>query len=175
MAHGAQAEAQAGHELSFWRKYIFSQDHKVIGIQYALTSMFMAVLGGLLARVLRPHLGWPGQSWPLLGRLFPSGMPDGQMNQAFYLASVTMHGTIMIFFVLTTLLTGGFGNFLIPLMIGARDLAFPFLNMLSYWLYPPATRRPGRRPGSSARPAFRGGRGGPAAASSAPASPTAGG
>ena len=138
MAHVAHAEAQAGHELSFWRKYIFSQDHKVIGIQYALTSMFMAVLGGLLAMFIRLQLGWPGQSWPLLGRLFPSGMPDGQMNQAFYLASVTMHGTIMIFFVLTTLLTGGFGNFLIPLMIGARDMAFPFLNMLSYWLYPPA-------------------------------------
>src|SRR3990170_4449449 len=138
MAHVAHAEAQAGHELSFWRKYIFSQDHKVIGIQYALTSMFMAVLGGLLAMFIRLQLGWPGQSWPLLGRLFPGGMPDGQMSQAFYLASVTMHGTIMIFFVLTTLLTGGFGNFLIPLMIGARDMAFPFLNMLSYWLYPPA-------------------------------------
>src|SRR3989337_2219441 len=113
MAHVAHAEEQAGHELSFWRKYIFSQDHKVIGIQYALTSMFMAVLGGLLAMFIRLQLGWAGQSWPLLGRLFPSGMPDGQMNQAFYLASVTMHGTIMIFFVLTTLLTGGFGNFLI--------------------------------------------------------------
>src|SRR3990170_1041806 len=138
MAHVAPAEAHAGHELSFWRKYIFSQDHKVIGIQYAFTSMFMAVLGGLLAMFIRLQLGWPGRSWPILGNLFPGGMPDGQVSQAFYLAAVTMHGTIMIFFVLTTLLTGGFGNFLIPLMIGARDMAFPFLNMLSYWLYPPA-------------------------------------
>ena len=138
MAHVAPAEAHAEHELSFWRKYIFSQDHKVIGIQYAFTSMFMAVLGGLLAMFIRLQLGWPGRSWPILGNLFPGGMPDGQVSQAFYLAAVTMHGTIMIFFVLTTLLTGGFGNFLIPLMIGARDMAFPFLNMLSYWLYPPA-------------------------------------
>src|SRR3989304_6187895 len=138
MAHVAPAEAHAGHELSFWRKYIFSQDHKVIGIQYAFPSMFMAVLGGLLAMFIRLQLGWPGRSWPILGNLFPGGMPDGQVSQAFYLAAVTMHGTIIIFFVLTPLLTGGFGNFLIPLMIGARDMAFPFLNMLSYWLYPPA-------------------------------------
>ncbi len=137
MAQVVHAEEHA-HELSFWRKYIFSQDHKVIGIQYALTSMAMAVLGGLLAMFIRLQLGWPGRSWPVLGSLFPGGMPDGQISQAFYLSSVTMHGTIMIFFVLTTLLTGGFGNFLIPLMIGARDMAFPFLNMVSYWLYPPA-------------------------------------
>ncbi len=134
----AHAEAHAGHELSFWRKYIFSTDHKIIGIQYAFTSMFMAVVGGLLAMFIRLQLGWPGRTWPILGSLFPGGMPGGEMTPAFYLASVTMHGTIMVFFVLTTLLTGGFGNFLIPLQIGARDMAFPFLNMLSYWLYPPA-------------------------------------
>ncbi len=134
----AHAEAHAGHELSFWRKYIFSTDHKIIGIQYAFTSMFMAVIGGLLAMFIRLQLGWPGRTWPILGSLFPGGMPGGEMTPAFYLASVTMHGTIMVFFVLTTLLTGGFGNFLIPLQIGARDMAFPFLNMLSYWLYPPA-------------------------------------
>jgi cytochrome c oxidase subunit 1 len=134
----AHAEAHAGHELSFWRKYIFSTDHKIIGIQYAFTSMFMAVIGGLLAMFIRLQLGWPGRTWPILGSLFPGGMPGGEMTPAFYLASVTMHGTIMVFFVLTTLLTGGFGNFLIPLQIGARDMAFPVLNMLSYWLYPPA-------------------------------------
>ncbi|HEV8338617.1 MAG TPA: cbb3-type cytochrome c oxidase subunit I [bacterium] len=134
----AHAEAHTEHELSFWRKYIFSTDHKIIGIQYALTSMFMAVLGGFLAMFVRLQLGWPGRQWPILGSLFPGGMPGGEMTQAFYLSSVTMHGTIMIFFVLTTLLTGGFGNFLIPLQIGARDMAFPFLNALSYWLYPPA-------------------------------------
>ncbi|MDR7428392.1 MAG: cbb3-type cytochrome c oxidase subunit I [Armatimonadota bacterium] len=139
MAHALpHLDARTVGELSFWRRYIFSQDHKVIGIQYALTSMAMAVLGGFLALFIRLQLGWPGRSWPLLGRLFPGGMPEGQMSQSFYLAAVTMHGTIMVFFVLTTLLTGGFGNFLIPLMIGARDMAFPFLNMLSYWLYPPA-------------------------------------
>ncbi|MDR7465194.1 MAG: cbb3-type cytochrome c oxidase subunit I, partial [Armatimonadota bacterium] len=121
MAHALpHLDARTVGELSFWRRYIFSQDHKVIGIQYALTSMAMAVLGGVLALFIRLQLGWPGRSWPLLGRLFPGGMPEGQMSQSFYLAAVTMHGTIMIFFVLTTLLTGGFGNFLIPLMIGAR-------------------------------------------------------
>jgi cytochrome c oxidase subunit 1 len=138
MSHATHPEVHVEPELSFWRKYIFSQDHKVIGIQYALTSLVMAVIGGILAMVIRLQLGWPGTRWPLLGSLFPGGAPGGLVSPAFYLAIVTMHGTIMIFFVLTTLLTGGFGNFLIPLMIGARDMAFPFLNMLSYWLYPPA-------------------------------------
>ena len=111
------------HRQSFVRRYIFSLDHKVIGIQYLVTSMAMAVLGGLLAMAIRLQLAWPGVAG---------------LDPASYLSSMTMHGTIMIFFVLTTALTGGFGNYLIPLQVGARDMAFPFLNMLSYWLVPPA-------------------------------------
>ena len=104
----------------FLRRYVFSLDHKVIGIQYLVTSFLMALLGGVLAMGIRLALGWPGTI----------------VNQGSYLGLVTMHGTIMIFFVLSTALTGGFGNFLIPLQIGARDMAFPLLNMLSFWLYP---------------------------------------
>jgi len=130
--------ARAEHELSFVQKYIFSQDHKIIGIQYMMTSLFMAMVGGTLAMLIRMQLGWPGTKWGLAAALFPGGFQGGQMKPDFYLAVVTMHGTIMIFFVLTTILSGGFGNFLIPLQIGARDMAFPWLNMMSYWLYPPA-------------------------------------
>src|SRR5713101_8248298 len=127
------------HKLSWIRRYIFSQDHKVIGIQYLLTSLFMALIGGTLAMLIRMQQGWPGTQWGIAKFLFPGGFTaDGVLKPDFYLAVVTMHGTIMIFFVLTTALSGGFGNFLIPLTIGARDMAFPFLNMLSYWLYPPA-------------------------------------
>ncbi len=131
-------EVHTEHKLSFVQRYIFSQDHKIIGIQYLLTSFAMALIGGTLAMLIRLQVGWPGAKVPLVGFLFPGGFSGGQMKPDFYLSVVTMHGTIMIFFVLTTALSGGFGNFLIPLQIGARDMAFPFLNMLSYWLYPPA-------------------------------------
>ncbi len=119
LAHGEEAH----HHQSFLSRYVFSTDHKIIGIQYLATSFLMALLGTWLSLLFRVQLGWP----------------DAQsMDPAKYYGLVTMHGTIMIFFVLTTALTGGFGNFLIPLQIGARDMAFPWLNMLSYWLFPPA-------------------------------------
>ena len=133
--------AEAAHEerhLSFWRRYIFSMDHKVIGIQYLFTSLFMALVGTFLAMLIRMQLGFPTAKFYWAQWLFPGGFANNQIKPDFYLAVVTMHGTIMIFFVLTTALSGGFGNFLIPLQIGARDMAFPFLNMMSYWLYPPA-------------------------------------
>ncbi|MDR7521319.1 MAG: cbb3-type cytochrome c oxidase subunit I [Armatimonadota bacterium] len=133
-AHPATHE----HELGFVQRYIFSQDHKIIGIQYLFTSLLMAAVGGVLAMLIRMQLGWPGTKWGLAAALFPGGFAGGQMKPDFYLAVVTMHGTIMIFFVLTTILSGGFGNFLIPLQIGARDMAFPWLNMMSYWLLVPA-------------------------------------
>jgi cytochrome c oxidase subunit 1 len=132
--HAAHEE----HALPWWRRYIFSMDHKVIGIQYLFTSLFMAVIGGFLAMLIRMQLGFPTAKFYWAQWLFPGGFTNNQIKPDFYLAVVTMHGTIMIFFVLTTALSGGFGNFLIPLQIGARDMAFPFLNMLSYWLYPPA-------------------------------------
>ena len=131
--------AHAVHQPpSFLSRYIFSLDHKVIGIQYLITAMVMAIVGGLLAMLMRIQLAWPGQNMPLLSKLFPDGMAGGVMKPEFYLSLITMHGTIMIFFVVSLALVGGFGNFLIPLQIGARDMSFPFLNMLSFWTIVPA-------------------------------------
>ena len=117
----------------FISTYIFSFDHKMIGKQYLTLAMFMGIVGGLLAMLVRLQLGWPGTQWPLLGSLFPTGMASGVMTPEFYIMLFTMHGTIMVFFVLSLAPVSGFGNFLIPLQIGARDMAFPFLNMLSFW------------------------------------------
>ena len=118
----------------FVRRYIFSTDHKIIGIQYILTGLLMAVVGGALAALIRLQLGWPEHRWLWLSRLLPAGMPEGVMTPEFYLAVVTMHGTIMVFFFISYVLVSGFGNYLVPLHCGARDMAFPFLNMLSYWI-----------------------------------------
>lgn len=124
------------HELSFIRKYIFSEDHKIIGKQFLITGLIWAVIGGSLSMLFRMQLGMPDANleWlkPLLGEWIT---PDHKLSQEFYLALVTMHGTIMVFFVLTAGLSGTFSNFLIPLQIGARDMASGFLNMLSYWFF----------------------------------------
>jgi len=125
----------AHHELGWLRKYIFSTDHKIIGIQYMITAMAMAVVGGSLSMLMRLQLGWPHHMWPQLTKIFPLAFAGGAMAPEFYISMVTMHGTLMVFFLFTAVLTGGFGNFLIPLQIGARDMAFPFLNALSYWVF----------------------------------------
>lgn len=122
----------------FIRRYIFSTDHKVIGIQYYLVSMIMALVGGMLAMLMRVQLAWPGVPHPWLGKLLPSLMPEGVMLPEGYLAIITMHGTIMVFFVVSLTLVSGFGNYLIPIQIGARDMAYPVLNMLSFWVIVPA-------------------------------------
>jgi cytochrome c oxidase subunit 1 len=122
-------------QLGFWRKYVFSTDHKVIGIQYLITAMAMAIVGGLLSMLMRYQLAWPTSLSPLMAKIFPMAYNGGIMEPGFYISLVTMHGTIMVFFLFTAVLTGGFGNFLIPLQIGARDMAFPFLNALSYWVF----------------------------------------
>jgi cytochrome c oxidase subunit 1 len=121
-------------QRGFIRRYIFSTDHKVIGIQYIITGLVMALVGAALASLIRLQLGWPDHQWPLLARLLPEGYPGGVMAPEFYLAVVTMHGTIMVFFFVSYVLVSGFGNYLVPLHVGARDMAFPFLNMLSYWI-----------------------------------------
>src|SRR5438552_1670017 len=118
----------------FIRKYIFSLDHKVIGIQYILLALVAVLVGMIMSLLMRLNLSWPGTNWPILGTLFPGGAPDGVMNPEFYLSLVTMHGTLMVFFVLTTAPQGGFGNYFLPIQIGADDMAFPFLNMLSFWV-----------------------------------------
>ena len=122
----------------FLRRYVFSTDHKVIGIQFLFTSLVMLLVGGLLAMLLRWQLGWPGRPLPFMERLAPNGMPGGVMVPEYYNMLFTMHGSIMIFFAIIPLLVGVFGNYLIPLKIGAGDMAFPRVNMISYWLLPPA-------------------------------------
>ncbi len=128
-------ETGSEHKAGFIRKYVFSTDHKIVGLQYFFTAFAMAIFGGLLSILMRLQLGWPSRMWPMLETIFPVGMAGGVMSPEFYLALQTMHGTIMAIFVLTALFTGAFGNYLIPLQIGARDMAFPLLNMLSYWVY----------------------------------------
>jgi len=118
----------------FIRKYIFSLDHKVIGIQYIMLALVAVLVGMTMSVLMRMNLSWPGTNWPILGTLFPGGAPDGMMTPEFYLSLVTMHGTIMVFFVLTTAPQGGFGNYFLPIQIGAEDMAFPVLNMLSFWV-----------------------------------------
>ena len=129
-------EAVHRHEAptSFIRKYIFSLDHKIIGIQYIILALAAVLVGMTMSVLMRLNLSWPGTSWPILGTLFPTGAPGGIMNPDFYLSLVTMHGTIMVFFVLTTAPQGGFGNYFLPIQIGAEDMAFPFLNMMSFWV-----------------------------------------
>jgi len=128
----------AHHEPGFIRKYIFSTDHKTIGIQFLFTSLIMLFIGGLLAMLIRWQLGWPGHALPFMEKIAPDGMPGGVMLPEYYNMLFTMHGSIMIFFAIIPLLVGVFGNYLIPLKIGAPDMAFPRLNMISYWLMPPA-------------------------------------
>src|SRR5687768_3879068 len=95
----------------FIRKYIFSIDHKVIGIQYIMLALAAVVVGMVMSLLMRLNLSWPTTNWPILETLFPSGAPGGVMTPEFYLSLVTMHGTIMVFFVLTTAPQGGFGNY----------------------------------------------------------------
>ncbi|MFQ5739934.1 MAG: cbb3-type cytochrome c oxidase subunit I [Acidobacteriota bacterium] len=137
MPRGRQ-ERKMHSEKSFLRRYVFSTDPKVIGIQYLLTAMVMGGIAGFLAMIIRLQLAWPGRSWSFLGALFPAGAEGGILKPEFYLSLITMHGTLMVFFFVSFALVSGFGNYLIPLQIGARDMAFPFLNMLSYWVAVPA-------------------------------------
>lgn len=121
---------------SFWTKYIFSEDHKVIAKQFLLSGMFWAIIGGVLSLIFRLQLGFPEADLSFLKPLLGKWITDeGKLHQEFYLAAVTMHGTIMVFFVLTAGLSGTFSNFLIPLQIGARDMASGFMNMLSFWFF----------------------------------------
>jgi len=115
---------------------IFSTDHKVIGLQYALTSLAFLLLGFLMILMIRWHLAWPTQAMPLIGALLgESRTSGGVLLPEFYLQLGAMHGTIMVFLAVVPLAVGAFGNYLVPLMIGAPDMAFPRLNALSYWLY----------------------------------------
>ncbi len=132
-AHGAHVAHVHHEELGFWRTYIFSTDHKMIGRQFLFLGLFMLAIGGILAMLMRWQLGFPeqpvpGMSWVPEPYMFEGIIPPETYNMLF-----TMHATIMIFFAVMPIMIGCFGNFLIPLMIGARDMAFPVLNMLSFW------------------------------------------
>ncbi|HVS35048.1 MAG TPA: cbb3-type cytochrome c oxidase subunit I [Gemmataceae bacterium] len=131
IAHPPHAAGEHGHELSFLRKYIFSEDHKIIGIQFLFSGIIFLFIGGGLALLVRLQVGYPN-GVPILSQFFPKEWAR-KMSPEFYTMLFSMHASVMIFFVIIPLLTGAFGNFLIPLMIGAKDMAFPKLNMCSYW------------------------------------------
>ena len=119
------------HKESFWTKYIFSQDHKIIGIQYGITSLLFLFFGFSLMMIMRWQLAYPNTPIPIVGFMFENGILSPDMYNSFG----AMHGTIMIFLGVVPIVVGAFGNYLVPLQIGAPDMAFPKLNMASYWSY----------------------------------------
>jgi cytochrome c oxidase subunit 1 len=140
--HGADVHAahddshgEHHHHETFISKYVFSMDHKMISKQFLITGIIWAMIGGLFSVLFRLQLGYPDSSFPILEDLLGHWAKGGKIQPEFYYALVTMHGTILVFFVLTAGLSGTFANFLIPLQIGARDMASPMLNMLSYWFF----------------------------------------
>lgn len=133
---GQNEHASHHHELGFLRRYVFSTDHKVIGIQYGITSLLFLFFGFCLMMLMRWQLAYPGEPLPLIGQwLGEARMPGGVILPEFYNELGAMHGTIMVFLGIVPLAVGAFGNFVVPLQIGAPDMAFPRLNMASYWIY----------------------------------------
>src|SRR6266566_1281746 len=137
--HGHDA-AHEHHELGWWRKYIFSTDHKVIGIQYGLCGLVFLFFGFCLMMLMRWQLAYPGQALPVIGKWLPhifgpGSMPDGKMTPDFYNSLGAMHGTIMIFAGVVPLAFAAFGNFVVPLQIGAPDMTFPKVNAASFWAF----------------------------------------
>ena len=128
-------DAHHHHKETFITKYIFSQDHKMISKQYLITGLIMGVIGIGMSMLFRLQLAWPEKSFLVFKMFLGKWAPEGVMDADIYLSLVTIHGTIMVFFVLTAGLSGTFSNLLIPLQIGARDMASGFLNMVSYWLF----------------------------------------
>ncbi|MDD2673553.1 cytochrome c oxidase subunit I [Flavobacterium petrolei] len=134
--HAIDHEHEHHHKDTFITKYIFSIDHKMIAKQYLITGIFMGIIGVGMSMLFRMQLAWPEESFRIFNILLGDKFaPNGVMANDIYLALVTIHGTIMVFFVLTAALSGTFSNLLIPLQIGARDMASGFMNMISYWLF----------------------------------------
>ncbi|MBI4028119.1 MAG: cbb3-type cytochrome c oxidase subunit I [Verrucomicrobia bacterium] len=139
-SHQTETPGAVHHEPGFWRRYIFSTDHKTIGIQYALTALVFLLFGFSLMMLMRWQLAYPTKELPVLGRWLDKVLPanlmtNGVMSPDLYNALGAMHGTIMVFLGVVPLAVGAFGNYVMPLQIGAPDMAFPKLNMLSYWTY----------------------------------------
>jgi cytochrome c oxidase subunit 1 len=133
--HHEESHGHHHHEESFITKYIFSQDHKTISKQFLITGIVWAIIGGLFSVLFRLQLGYPDATFPWLEDILGRWAEGGRIKPEFYYALVTMHGTVLVFFVLTAGLSGTFSNLLIPLQVGARDMASPMLNMLSYWFF----------------------------------------
>src|SRR5215216_4377334 len=133
--HVEHAVHEHHHHETFITKYVFSQDHKMISRQFLITGITWAIIGGLFSVIFRLQLGYPESTFPWLEDLLGHWAKGGRLDPEFYYSLVTMHGTILVFFVLTAGLSGTFANFLIPLQVGARDMASPMLNMLSYWFF----------------------------------------
>jgi cytochrome c oxidase subunit 1 len=134
--HGHEHHGEHHHEETFVSKYIFSHDHKMIGKQFLITAVFMGIIAMMLSILFRIQLAYPGESSDFLSFfLGEKWAPNGVLKEDMYLGLVTIHGTIMVFFLLTGGLSGTFSNILIPLQLGARDMASGFLNMLSYWFF----------------------------------------
>jgi cytochrome c oxidase subunit 1 len=134
--HDNGHEHEHHHKDTFITKYIFSLDHKMIAKQYLITGIIMGIIGVGMSMLFRMQLAWPEQSFKIFNVLLgDKWAPNGVMANDIYLSLVTIHGTIMVFFVLTAALSGTFSNLLIPLQIGARDMASGFMNMISYWLF----------------------------------------
>src|SRR5215469_10186083 len=130
----SQIQLRAASETrGFLRTYVFSTDHKVVGLQYFFLSLLAVVVGMVLSWLMRIHVAWSGARIFGLEHLSATGAPGGVMTPEYYLSLMTLHGTIMIFFVLTLAPQNAFGNYFLPLQIGAEDTAFPVVNMLSFW------------------------------------------
>ena len=122
-----------GPPTTFISKHVFSLDHKVIGLQYYTLALFAVVVGMVLSWLMRIHLGWTNAAIPGLQSISPNGAPGGVMTPEYYLQLMTMHATIMVFFVLTTAPFAAFGNYFLPIQVGAEDMPFPHFNMMSFW------------------------------------------
>ncbi len=135
-AHGhAHHDDHHDHVENFWTKYLFTTDHKMISKQFLVTAIGMAFIAMFMSLIFRLQLAWPDTKFPFLEGFLGKWAKDGVLDPGFYLALVTIHGTIMVFFVLTGGLSGTFSNLLIPLQVGARDMASGVLNMLSFWFF----------------------------------------
>jgi cytochrome c oxidase subunit 1 len=133
-AHGHHHDEHE-HEDNFWTKYVFSTDHKMISKQFLITAIIMAFMAMGMSMLFRLQLAWPDAKFSWLESIIGKWGKDGKLDPGFYLALVTIHGTVMVFFVLTGGLSGTFSNLLIPFQVGARDMASGVLNMLSYWFF----------------------------------------
>ncbi|WP_343667155.1 cbb3-type cytochrome c oxidase subunit I [Chitinophaga sp.] len=133
--HGHGHDDHAHHEGSFISKYVFSMDHKTIAKQFLITGIIWAIIGAFFSVLFRLQLGFPDATFPWMESILGKWAKGGRITDEAYYALVTMHGTILVFFVLTAGLSGTFSNLLIPLQVGARDMASPFMNMLSYWFF----------------------------------------